>query len=164
MKKTVILTILIVLLGLLLAFYIYSENTRYYIQSTAKGVAYKIDRRTGRTWLIAGGREVLVEGSESSVQSSSPVIRAIGLAKNSHAFGGYLTVESQIKDWLADKKGGLKIYGWEAKKVDDQKYLVSYTFDQGSGRVGYFFEVNLVANIVRKVIGDPELEKEYGIK
>ncbi len=39
--------------------------------------------------------------------------------------------------------------------------MVSYHFDKGDGYRGYFFEVNLVAEIVRKVGGDPELEKKY---
>jgi hypothetical protein len=98
MNKTVILIVVVIATALLIGFYIYSENTRYYIQSTAKGVAYKIDRKTGKTWLVAGGREVLVKGSDSTTESQSPEQRAIELAKNSYAFGGYSRVESQIKD------------------------------------------------------------------
>lgn len=167
MNKTVILMVVIVVTALLIGLYIYSENTRYYIQSTGQGEAYKIDRKTGKTWLVVRDSEFLVEGSDLTTKFKSPEQRAIELVKNSDAlrisfFGG--TVDSQIKDWLEIKKGTLKIFGWEAKKFNNQKYLVSYTFDEGSGRVGFFFEVNLVAEIVREISGDPELEKEYGIK
>lgn len=54
MNKTAIWTVAIIVVGLVLGFYIYSQNTRYYIQAAASGVAYKIDRKTGRTWLLHG--------------------------------------------------------------------------------------------------------------
>jgi len=81
-------------------------------------------------------------------------------------FGDSFTVDEAIKainKWLQTRKGSLKIYGWEAQKIDEYTYLVSYTFGEGKERVGFFFEVNLLAGIVRKVPGDPELEKKYGI-
>lgn len=67
MNKTVVWTVAIIVVGLVLVFYSYSQNTRYYIQSTGSsvGVAYKIDRKTGRTWRIFGTQEDLVGGSES---------------------------------------------------------------------------------------------------
>lgn len=71
--------------------------------------------------------------------------------------------DAQIRDWLQAKKGILKVYGWRARKIDDQTYMVAYTYDEGpSATAGaWLFEANLVAGIVRPIIGDPELEKKY---
>ena len=164
MNKTFVWAIALVLFAGLIGFYIYSQNTRYYLQSAGKGIAYKIDRKTGKTWLIAGGREILVESSSSKINRQSPEEKAIELAKNSYALGGDLTADAQIKSWLQDQKGTLKVYGWKTRKIDEQTYLVSYTFDKGKGRIGYFFEVNLMADIVRRVSGNANLEKKYGLK
>ena len=62
---------------------------------------------------------------------------------------------------MKERKGSLQIFGWKAEKQDDQTYLVSYTFDNGDGVIGIYFEVNLVAEIVRNIKGDSELEKKY---
>lgn len=66
MNKTVVWTVAIIVVGLVFGIYIYSQNTRYYIQSSAIGNAYKIDRKTGRTWMVAGGHERLVKGSHEA--------------------------------------------------------------------------------------------------
>jgi len=66
MNKTILWVVAIIAIGLILGFYIYSQNTRYYIQSTASGAGYKIDRKTGRTWVIYGGSEHLVESSDEA--------------------------------------------------------------------------------------------------
>jgi len=49
------------------------------------------------------------------------------------------------------------------KKLTIKSYLVKYLLAEGpaSNTVGWVFEVNLEAQIVRPVIGDTELEKEY---
>lgn len=39
--------------------YSYVQNTRYHIEGGA-GLSYKIDRRTGETWALAGFRQMLV--------------------------------------------------------------------------------------------------------
>jgi hypothetical protein len=175
MNKTLLGSVLIIAIAGLIGFYIHSQNTRYYIQSSGSGLVYKIDRKTGRTWVIKGKREFSVKSSEiensgTSTESEwemvkilSPEDSAILLAKAPYV-AGFSQKESQIRDWLKRKRGELQIIGWKAEKIDDQTYLVSYTFDDGSGERGYFFEVNLFARIVRDVLGDPALEKKYGIE
>lgn len=164
MNKTIVYSVAIVVIGLLVGFYIYIDNTRYSLQSTAKGVAYKIDRRTGKTWLVVGKEERLVKSETEEQEPESDENKAIQLTKKSYAMGDYLNVETRIKDLLKSEKGALKIVGWRARKIDDQTFLISYTFDKGGGDIGYFFEVNLLAEIVRKVSGDPELMKKYGMQ
>jgi len=41
---------------------------------------------------------------------------------------------------------------------------MEYSFDRGTGEVGYFFEVNLIGEIVRRVSGNSQLEKLYGVR
>lgn len=53
--------VLIIAIVAIIGFYIYLQNTRYYIQSSVGGETYKIDRKTGRTWWIYRDEEYLVE-------------------------------------------------------------------------------------------------------
>lgn len=164
MKKLVLpLIVSFLVIALSFGFYLYLQNTRYDIRSVGQGRAYKIDRKTGQIWMILGRREVLVESSDTATQQKSPEDKAIELVKESYALGNYPKVETQIRNWLKEKKGSLRIIGWKARKIDDQAYLVSYTINEGSGEQGYFFDVNLVAEIVCSVNGNPELAKKYGI-
>lgn len=165
MKKTFLVVILITALTFIISLYIYSKNRRYYIISTGNRTAYKIDRRTGRTWEIIRGRQILVEGSEelTSPQSKaiSPQDKAIEMVKKSHAFGGFQTVENLIRDALEQKKGNLQITGWQAQRIDEQTYLVSYGLKDDTGTRAWHFEVNLAEKIVRNINADPELKKKY---
>jgi len=164
MKKVALIIITIISVAFLILFFNYSKNFRYDIKTPSPGYAYKIDRRTGQTWLILGIEETLIKSPISSNKSFTYEDKAIELVKNSYALGLNSKVDSKIKSWLKDIKGNLKIYGWDAIKQDEQIYLVSYTFDEGSGIVGYYFEVNLLAEIVRSITDDSELEKKYGLK
>ncbi len=56
MKKTAIGITLIVAVALLVGYYMYLQNNRYTIVGAGR-FAYKIDKKTGKTWLIAGTRE-----------------------------------------------------------------------------------------------------------
>ena len=87
--------------------------------------------------------------------------QAIELAKNATLMHEYLTNGSQIKAILKDKKGGLNIYGWNAIEYEPNVFFVNYSWDEGNGIVGYSFEVNTVADIVRNIRTDPELTKKY---
>lgn len=48
----------IVSLTLLLAYYLWLSNNRFYIVSGPEGVAYQVDRRTGKTWVVFGKKKV----------------------------------------------------------------------------------------------------------
>ena len=53
-----------VVVALLAGLYGCAQNDRYHIQSTSKDLLYKIDRKTGKVWVIFGGREKLIEGAK----------------------------------------------------------------------------------------------------
>lgn len=100
--------------------------------------------------------------------------RAIQLTKDAHSLAGEnvaasvadvgaLTNEQQIRQRLSTLKGTLAIVGWSAKRIDDQTFFVTYTFEQdGQARV-FPFEANLAAGIVRNVADDPALRRKYAV-
>lgn len=91
------------------------------------------------------------------------VSRAIEMTKRSHALkyrrydlprgaidlgGGdprLTDTEHAVQNEMAHLKGNLRIIGWQAKKIDDQAYLVTYAWDDGTGKRSYVFEVNSAA-------------------
>lgn len=102
---------------------------------------------------------------------------AINLAKNAHTLSrgeiymaGYApdpattTNEARIRNLMAQVKGDITILGWQAFRWDDDTFLVSYSYKHNGqdGATGWPFEVKLNEQIVRAVLGDPELEKKYG--
>jgi len=157
MKKTLLAVVLITALTFVISLYIYSQNRRYYIISTGGGIAYKIDRRTGRTWEIIYDRQILVKGQE---ELTSPQRKAIA-PEDLAIWKVRVLYEKEILFWLRIQKGNLHITGWKAQRIDEQTYLVSYIYKDDTGERGWNFEVNLAAEIVRKVGDDPELLKKY---
>jgi hypothetical protein len=126
--------------------------------------AYKMDKNTGRLWWVRQDESDLVEDLSSMPKVlPPPEKRAIELARSSTLPGTTGRAYESIKSSLETSKGLLKVYGWNAKKIADQTYLVGYTYAEGpaSNPRGWVFEVNLEAEIVRPVVCDPELEKKY---
>ncbi len=63
----------------------------------------------------------------------APEDRAISLARKYVPPESTAPIEDSIKQWLKAKKGVLRVYGWNAKKIDDQTQLVGCTYDEGPG-------------------------------
>jgi hypothetical protein len=161
------LTILSAALLVAAILFVVARENRYEIlvQPDQDGVIYKLDKRTGRMWLVSENETEDVNGvippSKSPV---SPETEAIAKVRtDSFVLPGGLTTESTIEDALRHKRGILHIYGWRARRIDDQTYLVGYLYDEGPNTQvnGWLFEVNRTADILRNVIGDPDLEKKY---
>ena len=53
MNKTIIFATIIVMAGLVIGFYLYTENTRYSLLAPTEAVIYKIDRKTGQVWQMS---------------------------------------------------------------------------------------------------------------
>lgn len=124
---------------------------------------YRVDRFTGKTVLIVGTEErpVVLEVPE---QPTSPEQEAIELVKSGTTLSRRVLEDNEatIRRTLRSKRGTLRVIGWHAKRIDDQIYLVTYSFDDGTGVRAWPFEVNLAADLVRYVIGDSVLERTYG--
>ena len=150
----------------LVAIFVYVIGARYYIIPSGDGRVYKIDRITGHTWVLEGEREYPIQREVSSLATEEA--RAITLAKLAYSIDSssmdQLDNDSWIQRKLQSVLGPLKVYGWSAKRVDDATYVVSYTYDTGEGKRGHFLEVNLEANLVRNIVGNPWLEEKYKIE
>jgi len=111
-----------------------------------------------KRWLIVAIGALLFIGAFYVVfsQKNGSEKRAIELAKNSY--------EEEIRDFLSRQKGSLKVIGWKAKRIENNTYFVSFTYDMGAGEVGYFFEIILHGEIVRRIIGGTKLGEKYGIR
>ena len=89
-------------------------------------------------------------------QRIRPEEKAIRLVEESNAFEGGLPVRLSIDAWLKMKGNEVRPVGWRATKKEDQIYLVAYkyriySFREGSGESGFFFEVNLATEMVQNV-------------
>jgi hypothetical protein len=89
-------------------------------------------------------------------QRLRPEEKAIRLVEDSQALGGELSVELAIDRWLKEKGENIRPLGWIVTKKKNQIYLVAYkyriySFKEGSGESGFFFEVNLATEEVQNV-------------
>jgi hypothetical protein len=94
--------------------------------------------------------------SFSCQQRLRPEEEAIRLVEESSAFEGGLPVGRSIDTWLKTKGDEVRPMGWRVSKKEDQIYLVAYkyriySFREGSGESGFFFEVNLATEAVQNV-------------
>ena len=76
--------------------------------------------------------------------------RAIALVKRSRGIDRFYSDESQISDW-------------KVKKIDDQKYIVSFTASKGPDTSEFYFDTNIKTGSVRNITDSRELQK-YGIQ
>jgi hypothetical protein len=89
---------------------------------------------------------------------------AIELVKKSHALYRNTSTESLIKKWTEENSGNYKIIGWQAKKMDEERYLVSYTAMDGALPKGFYFDLDIKTGVVENLESKPELQKKYNIK
>lgn len=68
MNKTVIWVTAIVAAAGVMAFWVYSSHNRYYIMTSSKGIAYEVDRKTGKSWALIGGRKIPQESPDIKEQ------------------------------------------------------------------------------------------------
>ena len=172
MNKTLISIVITLSLLVIIIFVIYSQNTRYYIQTASEGVAYKIDRKTGKTWMIMGNTHALVGGKDNEGEyqkvKGNEKETAINKVKSSYvfvlgsAFGLEGNTEQQIHLYLREIPTDVKIIGWSAEQYDEQTFLVKYTYSIHGVYSEYPFEYNSRTDIVRYIRGNTELEKKYG--
>jgi len=88
-----------------------------------------------------------------------PEEKAIRLVEESQALVSGLSVKMTIDNWLEERGDKVKPIGWAVHKKKDQVYLVSYTynvysFGEGTGERGFFFEANLATGVVLNVTKD----------
>ena len=94
--------------------------------------------------------------SISCQQHLRPEEKAIRLVEESNAFEGGLPVKLSIDTWMKIRGNEVRPMGWRVTKKEDPIYLVAYeyriySFREGSGESGFFFEVNLATGAVQNV-------------
>ena len=94
--------------------------------------------------------------SISCQQRLQPEEKAIRLVEKSNAFEGSLPVRLSIDNWMKIRGNEVRPMGWVVTKKEDPIYLVVYkykiySFREGSGESGFFFEVNLATGAVKNV-------------
>ncbi|MGE5300762.1 MAG: zinc-ribbon domain-containing protein [Acidobacteriota bacterium] len=98
------------------------------------------------------------------MSSATPEEKAIGMVKRSDVLLRMTSVDSIVDKWTQDNAGKYKVVGWQAKKIDEQKYLVSYTALDGSITKGFYFVADLRSGGVEDLAHNPELQKKYNIQ
>ena len=61
--KYVVLAV-VILVAVLGAYWLYLNHNRFYIVVSSKGLAYEVDRRTGKTWVLRGSAKELQTSSD----------------------------------------------------------------------------------------------------
>lgn len=163
----------------------YFKANRYAVTNVGSGAAYKTDKETGKTTVLYQGKELEVQQYVFVQPTPTPTLQqetaeetvarweqeflneAVALAKAARTMAPdrspmYTPTNEQfLTDWLKQQKGNIRFNGWGAKKVDAQTYLVTYALVRDGKSEGVRLEVNLPAQLVRNVKGDPVLEAKY---
>lgn len=170
-------------MALIGAFALFLQSNRFGLADAGSGAVYKIDRKTGRTWMVVGNREVdvLSSAQQSAASSESKndtldlgkaafrgnyFVKAtvVDLVKKSRALGPNFTVETFIGSKVSKLNRPIELKGWTADEVAPALWLVSYTYDMGEGLQGYYFEADARSGQVRVVSGDLDLENKYNLQ
>lgn len=113
----------------------------------------------------------LTPAADSSLTASSPAIpsemtdeKAIEIVKKSDALMKMTRVETIVDKWSMENAGKYTIIGWQAKKVDEQRYLVTYTARNGDKTTGFYFALDVQTGAVQDVAHNKELQTKYNIQ
>jgi len=90
--------------------------------------------------------------------------KAIDMVKRSDALLKRTPVNVLINNWTTDNAAKYKIVGWQVKKMDEQKYLVSYTALDGDKPIGFYFDLDAKTGAVQDISKNPDLQKQYNIQ
>jgi len=90
--------------------------------------------------------------------------KAIEIVKKSNALYMNTSTEAIVKKWSEENAAKLQIIGWKAKKIDDERYLVSYIALDGAAPKGFYFDLDIRTGEVENLANKPELQKKYNIQ
>jgi len=90
--------------------------------------------------------------------------RAVEIVKKSRTIFGSFPTESIINKWTDENASKYQMIGWKAKKMGEEKYLVSYTAMDGTDVKGFYFDLNTKTRHVENLANNPELQKKYNIR
>ena len=165
---------------LLGAFALFLQYNRYDLTDAGSGTVYKIDRKTGKTWMVVANKEVdvLADVPESAGGNKALPIdlgkaafrvdyfiksAVVDRVKKSKALGPQVTVEALIGSQISKLDRPLDLHGWDAVEKAPALWLVSYTYNLGQGPQGYYFETDTRTGSVQAVSADAALQQKYGV-
>ena len=104
--------------------------------------------------------------STSSTDSGGEMTEemAIERVKKSHVLLPKTSTESIVRKWTVDNSDKLQIIGWKARKMDDEKYLISYVAMDGAMPKGFYFDLDIRTGEVVNLANRPDLQKKYNVQ
>ncbi len=179
MSKTLVAMTLIFCAGVLGAFALFLQYNRYQLTEAGSGSVYKIDRKTGRTWIVVANREVdVLAGGERDVSGKTP---SLDLGKAAYRVNQFVkfTLAERVKKTVIPEQGvtveaytgarvagltsAIELIGWDAEEKKPGVWLVTYLYNEGAGPKGFYFEVEAAGGQVRFISQGSDLEGLYGL-
>lgn len=93
----------------------------------------------------------------------SPENAAIKMVKDSYVLDNRNKIKTKhlIRNQIDTLRDNFKINGWNAERVNEQTYLVNYTYEKNQKKHGWYFETNLFKHTIQYTGKDQKLiEKE----
>jgi hypothetical protein len=153
---------IIILAGVLIFFYLFRKDTTRDQSALVQKEDITTSGQFGGEYVPEGAQDKYLE-EDYPVEETQPYDRfstditsltakekAIELVKRSRGIDRFYSDESQISDW-------------EAKEIDDQRYLVSFNASKGSDTNAFYFDTNIKTGSVRPITDRHELQ-QYGIQ
>ncbi len=143
MNKNHLIALAIVLVVGLIGYGLYLNNTRFYIMTTSKGVAYEVDRRSGKTWTLRGSTKT--EQVDESVINRS--LKPIPYADLSMLTGSSSLYSYGFRGSIYNGTS------WTVKEITFQ-----VTVQEPDGSVRWTREYTDSVNIAPKTSGDADFD------
>lgn len=106
MNKTVVAVVGILAAACLIGLYIWASHNRYYIMTGDSGVAYEVDRKTGESWMLYGGKKIPQQGGIESrdKEQELPHAEATKITGNASLSNGYFSGKLYNgSDWIVTR-------------------------------------------------------------
>lgn len=143
------------------------QRDRYYLHTDGDRI-YKIDKRTGDTWLVVGTQLRKVNSISSDGNKNDPENQVIELAKSARTFfdpdqklGTCSKCQSNfsthhdneicIRNFLRKEDGMVQIKGWRVPVEKNGIYLAEFQWSKDDVDHSYIFEINLGLRRVRNL-------------
>ncbi len=164
-RKTIMGISGIAAIWLLITFYMYYTKPEKTPDTEPEKSEQKVLKEyTGGHVLSRSERETYEEltSKQALTQNESKLLellneKLVWIVKDFH------DIENEIKQKLDEEKGYLKTIGWNVRRVDEESYLVSYTYEKGGKIFGWFFDVKSGGEIISDVSSVPELMEKYNV-
>jgi len=152
MNKTIVIITGIIVTGLLIGYYIYSNNS--IVKSINGNGSFLTEGEQKKFYSLSNKQNLAEDESRLFEHLRKSLIRIV-----EKSIG-----EETIYKRLAHQKGDFKIIGWRTKGIDEQTILLNYTFKKDGKLLGWYYEVKSGGRIIRTIAFDnKELKEKYNL-